>query len=99
MGQRMSFISSMTMSLTLVMARTASNSLLLRDPYPTATRIILLQNKSQTEHDCRSHAKNHEIINVCQACLLRLQGLINPGGGLQGRFVVAHTGGSRGMRQ
>src|SRR5579864_9412105 len=81
------------------MARTTSDSLLFHDPYPTATRIILLQSEGQTEHDCRTHGKNHKGIDVCQACCLPLQGLINPGVSCYLRLVLAHTGDSQVLSQ
>src|ERR1700693_1594555 len=91
MGQRMSLISSTITSLPLVIAALYEIDNLLCYPHSTGTWIILLQNKSQTEHDRRSHGKNHKSINVCQARSLRLQGLINPRVGRYLRFVLAHA--------
>src|SRR3954454_21670210 len=72
---------------------------LLRYPYLTATRITLLQKKSQPEHDRPPNGKNHKGINVCQACRLCLQGLVNPGIRLGLSFVPSHTGVSQVLSQ
>src|SRR3954447_3484861 len=64
---------------------------LLRYPDRTGARIILLQTKSEKKHDRRPYGKDHKGIDVCQACRLCLQGLVNPGVRLYLCIVLART--------
>ena len=60
---------------------------------PAAAGIVLLQKKSQKEHDPCAHGENLEGVDVGQAGGLGLQALVNAGIGGDLRFVLANAGG------
>src|SRR5690349_8843157 len=64
----------------------------------SAAEVILLQNKSQKDHDGRSHGKDHEGVNISRGARLGLNGSIDSGVGrhLRRMFVQPCIGQSLG---